>query len=45
MLAYCNGISESLREQSGLLNIDKDKTKGDSNVTKPMQEMTTYTQF
>jgi len=44
-LAYCNGIDEPLGEQSGLLNIDKDKTKGDNNVAKLVEEATTCIQL
>ncbi len=44
-LAYCNGIDEPLGEQSGLLSIDKDRTKGDNNVAKLVEEMTTCIQL
>jgi hypothetical protein len=44
-LAYCNGIYEPLGEQSGLLSIDNDKTKGDNNVAKPVEEVTTCIQL
>jgi hypothetical protein len=44
-LAYCNGIDEPLVEQSGILNIDKDRTKGDNNVAKPVEEATTWIQL
>lgn len=38
-LAYCSGIGEPLGEQSGLLSIGEDRTKGDRNVTKPVEEV------
>jgi hypothetical protein len=44
-LAYCSRIGEPLGEKSGLLSIDKDRTKGDSNVTKPVEAVTTCTQL
>ncbi len=40
-LTYYNGIGEPLGKQSGLLNIDEDKTTGNSNVTKLVEEVTT----